>query len=170
MKTERTKRLEQLLRNKFNSRNDFFVFECTIGWYGSEIVDCIKYNCQREITCYEIKQSKQDFHSKNKLTFIGDKNYFVMPYELYEEVKGEIPVERGVYVAIDRLEEKHREEINDFGIKNTWSWFEPVDGLKELYCIKPARKQDLKADKEVILSSMLRSMQRDRLQEIPKEE
>ena len=170
MKTERTKRLEQLLRNKFNSRNDFFVFECTIGWYGSEIVDCIKYNCQREITCYEIKQSKQDFHSKNKLTFIGHKNYFVMPYELYEEVKGEIPVEIGVYIAIDRLEEKHREEINDFGIKNTWSWFEPVDGLKELYCIKPARKQDLKADKEVILSSMLRSMQRDRLQEIPKEE
>lgn len=170
MKTERTKRLEQLLRNKFNSRNDFFVFECTIGWYGSEIVDCIKYNCQREITCYEIKQSKQDFHSKNKLTFIGHKNYFVMPYELYEEVKGEIPVEIGVYVAIDRLEEKHREEINDFGIKNTWSWFEPVDGLKELYCIKPASKQDLKADKEVILSSMLRSMQRDRLQEIPKEE
>ena len=93
-----------------------------------------------------------------------------MPYELYEEVKGEIPVEIGVYVAIDRLEEKHREEINDFGIKNTWSWFEPVDGLKELYCIKPAHKQDLKADKEVILSSMLRSMQRDRLQEIPKEE
>ena len=170
MKTERTKRLEQLLRNKFNSRNDFFVFECTIGWYGSEIVDCIKYNCQREITCYEIKQSKQDFHSKNKLTFIGHKNYFVMPYELYEEVKGEIPVEIGVYVAIDRLEEKPREEINDFGIKNTWSWFEPVDGLKELYCIKPARKQDLKADKEVILSSILRSMQRDRLQEIPKEE
>lgn len=170
MKTERTKRLEQLLRNKFNSRNDFFVFECTIGWYGSEIVDCIKYNCQREITCYEIKQSKQDFHSKNKLTFIGHKNYFVMPYELYEEVKGEIPVGIGVYVAIDRLEEKHREEINDFGIKNAWSWFEPVDGLKELYCIKTASKQDLKADKEVILSSMLRSMQRDRLQEIPKEE
>lgn len=35
--------------------------------------------------------------------------------------------------------------------------------IKELYCIKPARKQELKADKEVILSSMLRSMQRDRV-------
>lgn len=162
MKTERTKILEQLLRAKFNPRNDFFVFECTIGWYGSEIVDCIKYNCQREITCYEIKQSKQDFHSKNKLTFIGHKNYFVMPYELYEEVKGEIPLGIGVYVAIDRLEEKYREEINDFGIKNTYSWVEPVDGLKELYCIRPSKSQDLKADKEVILSSMLRSMQRDR--------
>ena len=162
MKTERTKRLEELLRTKFNSRNDFYVFECTIGWYGSEIVDCIKYNCQREITCYEIKQSKQDFHSKNKLTFIGHKNYFVMPYSLYEEVKNEIPLGIGVYVAIDKLEERQREEINDFGIKNTYSWVEPVDGLKELYCIKPAKSQDLKADKEVILSSMLRSMQRDR--------
>lgn len=162
MKTETTKRLEELLAAKFNKRNDFYVFECTIGWYGSEIVDCIKYNCQREITCYEIKQSKQDFHSKNKLTFIGHKNYFVMPYSLYEEVKSEIPYGIGVYVAIDKLEEKYREEINDFGIKNTYSWTEPVDGLKELYCIRPSKTQDLKADKEIILSSMLRSMQRDR--------
>lgn len=166
MKTERTKKLEELLRAKFNDRNDFYVFECTIGWYGSEIVDCIKYNCQREITCYEIKQSKQDFHSKNKLTFIGHKNYFVMPHSLYQEVKNEIPVGIGVYVAIDRLEEKNKEEINAFGIKKTYSWTEPVDGLKELYCIKPSKSQDLKADKEVILSSMLRSMQRDRLQSI----
>lgn len=162
MKTERTKRLEDLLRTKFNSRNDFYVFECTIGWYGSEIVDCIKYNCQREITCYEIKQSKQDFHSKNKLTFIGNKNYFVMPYSLYEEVKNEIPLGIGVYVAIDRLEQKQEEEINFFGIKNTKIWTEPIDGLKELYCIRPSKNQDLKADKEIILSSMLRSMQRDR--------
>lgn len=35
--------------------------------------------------------------------------------------------------------------------------------MKELYCIKNAKKIDLKADKEVILSSMLRSMQRDRI-------
>ena len=162
MKTERTKRLEDLLRAKFNSRNDFYVFECTIGWYGSEIVDCIKYNCQREITCYEIKQSKQDFHSKNKLTFIGHKNYFVMPYSLYEEVKNEILPGIGVYVAIDRLEQMQEEETNAFGIKNTKTWAEPIDGLKELYCIRPSKSQDLKADKEVILSSMLRSMQRDR--------
>lgn len=162
MKTETTKRLEELLETKFNTRNDFYVFECTIGWYGSEIVDCIKYNCQREITCYEIKQSKQDFHSKCKLTFVGHKNYFVMPYRLYEEVKNEIPLGIGVYVAIDRLERKQKEEVNEFGIKNTYVWTEPIDGLKELYCIRPSKSQDLKADKEVILSSMLRSMQRDR--------
>lgn len=162
MKTETTKRLEELLANKFNKRNEFYVFECTIGWYGNEIVDCIMYNCDRVTHCYEIKQSKQDFHSKNKLTFIGNKNYFVMPYKLYQEVKNEIPPEIGVYVAIDRLEKKQEETTDFWNVKRTSYYVEPVDGLKELYCIKPARKQELKADKEVILSSMLRSMQRDR--------
>lgn len=167
MKTETTKQLEKLLENKFNRRSEFYVFECMIGWYGSEIVDCIMYNCDRITHCYEIKQSVQDFHSKNKLTFIGNKNYFVMPYSLFEKVKNELYNKEeyrdiGVYVAIDRLEKKQKEEVNSFGIKNTYTWTEPVDGLKELYCIKQARKQELKADKEVILSSMLRSMQRDR--------
>jgi len=37
------------------------------------------------------------------------------------------------------------------------------DVYDQLLCIKNARKQELKADKEVILSSMLRSMQRDRV-------
>lgn len=139
----------------------FIYLNAQYGWYGSEIVDCIMYNCNRETYCYEIKQSVQDFHSKNKLTFIGNKNYFVMPYSLYEKVKDEIPTEIGVYVAIDRLEEKKKEEINEFGVKNTSTWIEPIDGTKKLYCIKSARKQELKADKEVILSSMLRSMQRE---------
>ena len=163
MKTETTRKLEQLLANRFNKRNEFYVFECTIGWYGKEIVDCIMYNCQRETYCYEIKQSKQDFHSKNKLTFIGNKNYFVMPYKLYQEVKNEIPPEIGVLVAIDRMEQKEEEQIDVVGNKWTKYFAEPIDGLKELYCIKPSKKQELKADKEVILSSMLRSMQRDRI-------
>ena len=161
MKTLTTKKLEKLLEQHFNKRNDFYVFECTIGWYGSEIVDCIMYNCQREIYCYEIKQSVQDFHSKNKLTFIGNKNYFVMPYSLYEKVKNEIPYEIGVLVAIDRLDDKEKEEVNQYGVKKKTMWAEPVDGFNTLYTIKSAKKLELKADKEVILSSMLRSMQRD---------
>ena len=119
------------------------------------------YNCQREIQCYEIKQSVQDFHSKNKLTFIGNKNYFVMPYSLYEKVKNEIPYEIGVLVSIDRLDNKEEIKTNQFGAMFTSHWVEPIDGFKELYLIKQAKRQELKADKEVILSSMLRSMQRD---------
>lgn len=166
MKTQKTKDLEKLLAKHFDDRNDFYVFECTLGWYGSEIVDCVMYNCQREIYCYEIKQSVSDFHSKNKLSFFGNKNYFVMPYELYEKVKNEIPYGIGVYVAIDRLEEKSEETINQYGVKSIKHWAEPIDGMKKLCCIKSAKKVDLKADKEVILSSMLRSMQRDRYMKI----
>lgn len=158
MKTETTQILEQLLRSRFDPRKDFYIFECTIGWYGDERVDCITYDTQRDISCYEIKQSKADFHSKHKLTFIGNKNYFVMPYKLYEEVKDEIPDGIGVYVAIDRIDIIKTRTVTGTTYSPT-----PIDGLKSLYCIKATKKRDLKADKEVILSSMLRSMQRDRV-------
>lgn len=157
MKTETTKQLERLLASSFDPRKDFFVFECTIGWAGHEIVDCIKYTVDRKIYCYEIKQSKADFRSKNALTFIGNLNYFVMPYSLYEQVKDEIPPKVGVFVAIDHWE---TEEVIEDGKK--WQKAKYIDGLRELHCIQRAYNQDLKADKEVILSSMLRSMQRDR--------
>ena len=151
MKTERTKKLEELLSNHFNDRNEFYVFECTLGWYGSEIVDCVMYNCDRQVYCYEIKQSVQDFHSKNKLSFFGNKNYFVMPYELYEKVNNEIYNKYpniGVLVPIKTPKYGEKEYVYDV--------------YDQLLCIKQARKQELKADKEVILSSMLRSMQRER--------
>lgn len=152
MKTQRTKDLEKLLEKRFNDRNDFFVFECTYGWYGKEIVDCIMYNCQREVHCFEIKQSIGDFHSKNKLSFFGNKNYFVMPYELYEKVNHELYnnyPEVGVLVPIKTPEVGEKDYVYDI--------------YDQLLCVKQARKQELKADKEIILSSMLRSMQRDRI-------
>ena len=152
MKTQVTRKLEKLLSQKFDNRSEFYVFECTYGWYGKEIVDCIMYNCQREVCCYEIKQSLQDFHSKNKLSFFGNKNYFVMPYELYKKVEREIYTNFpniGVYVPIKTPEFGDKDYIFDI--------------YDQLVCIKQARRQELKADKEVILSSMLRSMQRDRI-------
>lgn len=159
MKTQTTKKLEKLLSQKFDSRSEFYVFECTYGWYGKEIVDCIMYNCQREVYCYEIKQSVQDFHSKNKLSFFGNKNYFVMPYELYKKVEQEIYINFpnvGVYVPIKTPKYGDKDYI--------------FDVYDQLLCIKQARRQELKADKEVILSSMLRSMQRDRILNIDKGE
>lgn len=51
--------------------------------------------------CYEIKSSVEDFHSKNGHNFIGDFNYYVMPFEVYEKIKGEIPYRVGVYVSYD---------------------------------------------------------------------
>lgn len=48
MKKQRTKDLERLLDKKFNKNNDFYVFECTYGWSGKEIVDCIIHNITEE--------------------------------------------------------------------------------------------------------------------------
>jgi len=156
MKTDTTKKLEQLLLTKFNRRSDFFVFECTIDWYGTEIVDCISYNCNREISCYEIKQSVSDFHSKSAITFIGNKNYYVMPLSLYEKVKDEIPNDIGVYVACKR------ELVSEKTLIGEQKFLMTVDGFDELYCIKTAKRRRLYADKEIILSSMLRCACRDR--------
>lgn len=47
------------------------------------------------IVCFEIKISKADFHSRNGHNFIGNLNYYVMPYELYKTVKDEIPEDIG---------------------------------------------------------------------------
>ena len=41
--------------------------------------------------CYEVKSSVEDFHSKNGHNFIGEFNYYVMPEDVYEKVKNEIP-------------------------------------------------------------------------------
>lgn len=159
-KTDATKKLERLLQQHFNARSNFYVFECTIGWYGSEVVDAIMYDTDRLVYCYEIKQSVSDFRSNNKVTFIGNKNYYVMPATLYDKVKDEIPYDIGVYIAYDHMEQEERDIVSEHRkeIKGVF-----VEGFKQLSCIKQSRKRDLKADKEVILSSMLRCMQRDRM-------
>jgi hypothetical protein len=46
--------------------------------------------------CYEVKSSVEDFHSQNGHNFIGDFNYYVMPGEVFERVKDEIPHAVGV--------------------------------------------------------------------------
>jgi hypothetical protein len=48
--------------------------------------------------CYEVKSCAEDFHSKNGHNFIGDMNYYVMPEDVYEQIKDEIPYRVGVYV------------------------------------------------------------------------
>ena len=48
--------------------------------------------------CYEVKSSVEDFRSKNGHNFLGDYNYYVMPEEVFEKVKNEIPYYVGVFV------------------------------------------------------------------------
>lgn len=48
--------------------------------------------------CYEIKSSVADFLSKNGHNFIGDFNYYVMPEDVAESVKDQIPWDVGIFV------------------------------------------------------------------------
>lgn len=136
-KSELTVKIEEKLFERLG-RKEFGCKEVTIGWYGREVVDFITYSIDkdREIRCFEIKVSKKDFYSKNNLTFIGHRNYFVMPLELYDEVRIEL--------------------IKNF--KNIGVYV--LDG-NDLVVAKNAVRIELRADKEIILSSIARSMQRE---------
>lgn len=46
--------------------------------------------------CYEIKSSVEDFKSQNGHNMLGDLNYYVMPNDVFEAVKGRIPAAVGV--------------------------------------------------------------------------
>lgn len=98
-KSEETLRLEESIYAATNKQGVFGCFEVTIGWWGKERVDYLTYDTKGIWRCYEVKTTVSDFRSPAAKTFIGHYNYFVMPGELYEKVKGEIPAGIGVYVG-----------------------------------------------------------------------
>jgi hypothetical protein len=79
--------------------------------FGKERVDLLSYDTKGIWRCYEIKVSKADFRSKAKKTFIGNFNYYVMPKELYEEVKEEIPNHIGVYCGNNLVKRPKKQEL-----------------------------------------------------------
>ena len=88
MKTKETLKLEQ---NLYDYLNDGHTFVCMEVGIQGEIVDCLSYRKNKDWRCYELKISVNDFHSKQAKTFVGNYNYFVMPTELIDKVKDEIP-------------------------------------------------------------------------------
>ncbi|WP_049555583.1 MULTISPECIES: hypothetical protein [Granulicatella] len=97
MKTELTKHIEYLLFKHTNILGTYGCKEVKIGGTFTkeyitphvEYVDYMTVDSKGVITCYEIKTSKQDLYSDNRLSFHGHKNYIVMPEELFNEVKNE---------------------------------------------------------------------------------
>jgi len=132
-KSELTIQLEHQIWESTVSQGTFGCLEVTIGWFGKERVDYLTYNTKGDFRCYEIKISKSDFHSNNANTFVGNLNYYVMPFELYKVVKDEIPKEIGVFTS---------------------------DGY-HTSCRKKAKRQHLLVDKQVLTDSLIRSLFRD---------
>lgn len=94
--------------------------------------------------CYEVKSSVEDFHSKNGHNFIGDYNYYVMPHDVYEKIKNEIPWSVGVFTS---TMEQHQGEL-------------------KLTNVKKARRQNRERSVTEMLFMMFRSAARDRKIEV----
>ena len=107
MKTKLTKNLESTLYQYCLEQGSYVVEEVSMP-DKKGIVDTLSYqqltDGKIEWRCYELKVTKADFHSKAKLSFIGNYNYFVLPQKLFEEVQDEIPAHIGVliYRAFDK--------------------------------------------------------------------
>lgn len=133
-KTDLTLQLEKAIQKEtFKNMGVFGCLEVTIGWYGKGRVDFMTMDSKEIFRCYELKVSKSDFHSEHGHNFVGNYNYYVIPIELYYEIKDEVPREIGVYA---------------------WSG-------KYLSLIKRPKKQELKVDKDILKNSMIRSLYRD---------
>lgn len=111
MKTKKTLELERLIWKATHTQGTFGCFEVTIGWFGNERVDYMTYDTKGIWRCYEIKVTKSDFRSKAANTFLGHYNYYVMPSELYEEIKAEIPPHIGVYTGKTCAKKARRQEL-----------------------------------------------------------
>ena len=99
---------------------------------------------------FEIKSSIEDFHSKNGHNLIGDYNYYVMPEDVYEAVKQEIPYYVGVLVPAGYSTSPEK-----------WSY---------LKSIKNAKRHDREHPFAEMLLMMFRSCARDRKDSNPEKE
>ena len=110
-RAETTRTLSEMTEKLINPYNDpriYWAREVTIDYATTHAVrvDYMKYKPvnntvagieKGDFYCYEVKTSVEDFHSKNGHNFIGDFNYYIMPHDVYMDVKNEIPYNVGVY-------------------------------------------------------------------------
>ena len=97
MKTTTTKHIEYLLFQHTNKLGTYGCREVKIGGVKTrqfvtdkkEFVDYMTITSDGKITCYEIKSSLADTKSNARLSCYGHKNYFVMPIELYNDIRNE---------------------------------------------------------------------------------
>lgn len=126
---ETTKLLSELLKKHIDPRNDpriYWAKEVTFDYSTAEPirVDFMRFKPfnnsvsgieKGDFYCYEVKSSVDDFRSKHGHNFIGDMNYYVMPEDVFEVVKHEIPYYIGVlspdqYGRLKIVKKVHRKD------------------------------------------------------------
>ena len=152
---EITAELTEMLRQHLNPHNDTRIYiarEVTFDYYSEHTirVDYMRFKPinntvsgieKGDFYCYEVKSSIEDFRSKNGHNFIGDYNYYVMPEDVFEVVKNQIPYCVGVYVPCNAL-----------GLSGI---------VKELVSVKKAKRMDRDRPMGEMLLMMFRSAMRD---------
>lgn len=138
---------DKLLKSILQSTDKMGTFGCTevtIGIGGNERVDYITYDTKGVFRCYEIKSTRDDFYSDAKWSFVGHYNYFIMTYNLYKEVKQDIPDYVGVYIDGKRSVKraKRKNNVNVDILKNSM-----IRSLSREF-----RKSFESSDKELLMS------------------
>lgn len=135
-----TKEIENIAYNYLWKKGWYGVFEVAIpraivNKYHRERVDFLTYETTGIYRAYEIKRNKADFYSGCAWSWIGNYNYFIMPCELYYEVKDDIPDGIGVWVV---------REYN-----------------KSMECIKKPKRRELLCSSTDMMFAMMQSMSRE---------
>lgn len=160
---ETTKFLGDLLiREKLNGIGSCWAREVSLDYGTKDVkrVDFMKFEPDNQMsvsgiekgifTCYEVKSCKNDFNSGFGRNFIGEKNYFVMPMQLYKEVIHDMENNIGVLVPIPKYGDKLDEFENPTELGGELSdW--------KFETIRYARQQSRKRSMAELLFCMLRS-------------
>ena len=157
---ETTNRFSKLTEKYINPHNDpriYWAKEVTFDYAttNSVRIDYMKFKPlnntvggieKGDFYCFEVKSCVEDFKSKNGHNFIGDFNYYVMPFTVYEKVKDLVPYNVGVLTEeTDRI------------------------GQTYLTCTKKAKRKDRKRPVSEMLLMMFRSANRDKNNEVVQE-
>lgn len=97
MKSTLTKRIEYLIFKHTAKLGISGCREVKIGTHKTksfltgeqEFVDYMTITSDGEIDCYEIKSSMDDLKSSARLSFLGHRNFLVMPNDLYQQVESQ---------------------------------------------------------------------------------
>jgi hypothetical protein len=143
-----TKEMECYIYNHLWKQGTYLCFEvampCLIQGTRCSVVkervDLLSHDSKGNWRFYELKVSKSDFHSKAKKTFLGNYNYYVMPLELYKQVKDEIP--------------------DDIGV---WTVYESNYGRKHGFCncVKKPKRKELQVDREELMFNFMQALSRE---------
>ena len=135
-----TKDIEKIAFKHLSQKGRYIIFEVAVPRALQDSkhrnrIDMIMYDTSGAFRGLEIKRDIYDFHSPASWSWICNYNYFIMPDDLYEVVKDEIPDGIGVWV------------IN----KNT----------KSMKCVVRPEYKELLCSKEDMLIAMMQGFSRE---------